>query len=222
MEKILVICAHPDDETLGLGGTIALHAKNGSKVFVLIFTDGESARHNSSRKILQRQEQAKRASSVLGVHDLKFLNYSDQKLDVISLIELVRKIESIIEQFKPTIIYTHYWGDVNQDHKKVYDATLIATRPTPSSSIKHLICYETPSSTEWGSNHEKFNPNLFIDIENVLDIKLKALQQYKTEINPYPHPRSKEAIINRSNYWGSAVGIKYAEAFVSIRKIIKQ
>lgn len=222
MKKILVVCAHPDDETLGLGGTIALHVKNGAKVFVLMFTDGESARNDSNKKILQRQEQAKRACSFLGVHDLKFLNYSDQKLDTIPIIDLARKIESVIEKFKPTIVYTHYWGDVNQDHKKVYEATLIATRPTPSSLIKNLICYETPSSTEWGSYHEKFTPNLFIDIENVLDKKLKALQQYKTQMRSYPHPRSKHAIINRSIYWGSVNGVKYAEAFVSVREIIKQ
>ena len=165
MEKILVVCAHPDDETLGLGGTIKLHSLNGSIVHVLNFADGESARKKSTDNIIKRQKQALKASSILGIKETEFLDYEDQKLDTIPLVELSKHIESAIKRWKPTIVYTHFWGDVNQDHRVLFDATMIATRPTPNSKINKVICYETPSSTEWGN--EKFFPNYFVDIQKV-------------------------------------------------------
>lgn len=221
MKKILVVCAHPDDETLGLGGTLALHSMKKEKTFVLIFTDGESARGKNRKKIVNRKQHAKKACSILGIQKLKFLNYSDQKLDAVPLIDISRKIESVIKQWKPHTVYTHYWGDVNQDHRRIFDATLIAVRQTPSSSVKHVICFETPGSTEWGKITSKFSPNLFIDIEKVINKKLNAFLEYKSEVMNYPHPRSKEGVLNRAKYWGNCVGIKFAEPFVSIREIKK-
>ena len=219
MKKILVICAHPDDETLGLGGTIRVHALKGSKVFVLIFADGESAREKSTKKIKQRQEQAKKAAKELKIQEIKFLGYEDQKLDTVPLLELAKNIESVMKKFKPDTVFTHFWGDVNQDHRILFEATSIATRPTPKSTVERVICYETPSSTEW--SHHNFKPNLYVSIEKVLKQKLKALSNYKNEVERFPHPRSKKAIVSRSSYWGSSVGIKYAEAFVVIRDLIK-
>ena len=122
MNRILVICAHPDDETLGLGGTICHHVEKGDKVNVLIFTDGESARGKSNSKIKIRQKQSRKAAKDLGVEKIKFLNYPDQQLDIIAIKDLAKKIESEIKILNPNIIYTHYWGDVNQDHKKLFDA----------------------------------------------------------------------------------------------------
>ena len=217
MSRILVLCAHPDDESFGLGGTLALHAKNKSKVNVLFFTDGEKARGNSS-KIQMRKNQAKRASSILGIKILDFLDYDDQKLDTISTLDLIQHIEKVINEKRPEIIYTHFWADLNQDHRKVFDASLIAARPLPKSSVKQLICYETPSSTEWGI--ESFNPNLFVNIESTITKKIQSCQKYSKEIKSFPHPRSKQSIINRSKYWGSVVGLKYAEAFYQVRQII--
>lgn len=215
---VLVVCAHPDDETLGLGGTLALHALNGSKVSVLIFTDGQFGRDMTSKGIEMRKQQSRKACKILGIRNVKFLDYKDQKLDTISISELSCQIESEIAKLKPSIVYTHYWGDVNQDHRRIFEATLIALRPTPSATVKRFICFETPSSTEWGNEH--FKPNLFVNIEKTLNKKVSAVIQYKAEINPAPHPRSKNSIINRSKYWGSSVGIKYAEAFLSVREII--
>ena len=218
-EKILIICAHPDDETLGLGGTILLQTLKGSEVFVLIFSDGELSRGKAVSQVKQREKQAKKVAKILKIKEIKLLGYHDQKLDTIPLIELANHIEESIKKWKPTIIYTHFWGDVNQDHRVLFDATSIATRPTPKSKIKKVICYETPSSTEW--SHNNFKPNLFVDINSVLKTKLKALNHYKQEMGKYPHPRSTEAIISRSNYWGSSVGMKNAEAFIIIRDLIK-
>lgn len=220
MKKCLVVCAHPDDETLGLGGTLAIRAEKGEKVFVLIFADGQFARDKTKKGIENRQKQAKKACEILGVTDVKFLNYEDQKLDTIPLVELAGQIESVIKKWKPDTVYTHYGDDVNQDHRKLFEATLVAARPTPHSDITNLICYETPSSTEWGSVQQMFKPNLFVNIDSVLQKKIKALAQYKNEINQYPHPRSIDAIVNRARYWGSTVGTKHAEAFISLREII--
>jgi len=220
MNKILVICAHPDDETLGLGGTICSHVEKGDKIHVLIFADGESARGKSNSKIKIRQKQARKAAKELGVEKIKFFNYPDQQLDIIALKDLAKKIETEIKENSPNIVYTHYWGDVNQDHKRLFEATLIACRPVPNSSIGQILCYETPSSTEWGNSFENNQPNFFVNVEKFLDKKIKAAENYSNEIKLFPHPRSKEAMINRAKFWGSTVGIHYAEAFYMIRKII--
>lgn len=220
MEKILVLCAHPDDETLGLGGTLSLHSKNGSQIFVLFFTDGETARKKNSKAVLLRKKQAIDACKILGVKKTKFLDYPDETLDTFSILEISRNIESVISEWSPSIVYTHFWGDVNQDHKRIFEATKIATRPKPSSSIKKIICYETPSSTEWGRGPETFNPNLFVDVSSMMKKKISALQKYKNEIHPFPHPRSKESIVIRSQYWGSTIGIKNSEAFILLRELV--
>jgi LmbE family N-acetylglucosaminyl deacetylase len=217
MEKILVLCAHPDDETLGLGGTLALNSKKGNQILVLFFTDGESARGNL-QKISIRKNQAKQACSLLGIKQTKFLEYEDQKLEMIPLMELSKQIEKTIREWKPSIVFTHFWDDVNQDHRRIFDATRISLRPQPKSSVKHIICYETPSSTEI-SPKSSFNPNLFVKIDNVLNKKLNAFKKYKDEIHPFPHPRSIESLKSRANYWGSSIGLKNAEAFVSYRRL---
>lgn len=218
--RILVVCAHPDDEVFGLGGTLLLHSKNGSEIFVLIFSDGESSRNISKNIIEKRQNQAREACKKIGIKKLKFLNYPDQKLDTIPLVELSKQIETVIQEFRPDVVFTHHFGDVNQDHTKVFEATLIATRPIPSINISKVICFEIPSSSEWGSYDRKFNPNLFIDIENELNQKLNILNIYKNEIRKFPHPRSLKSIKSRAQVWGSQVGCKYAEAFFILREII--
>jgi len=219
MEKILVISAHPDDESLGLGGTLALHAKRGDEVFVLIFTDGESSRNKKQNKITERETQSKKACKILGVKKVKFLRYLDQELESISLVELTNKIEDVVKNWSPSIIYTHYWGDMNQDHRRLFEATKIATRPIPNSSIKRVLCYETPSSTEWGKNVQAFNPNHFVNISSTLKNKLKAIKQYKNEIKEFPHPRSIEGISIRAKFWGSCTGIENAEAFIILQNL---
>lgn len=219
MNRILILGAHPDDETLGMGGTIAKRSKNGDLIYTLIFADGETARKNGIPKISQRKKQAEDAAKILGIKEMKFLNYNDQKLDTIPLVELSRHIESAIKKWNPNIIFTHFYADVNQDHRAVFDATLIASRPTPSSNISELICYETPSSTEWGI--QKFEPNFYEDISKFIKIKQNAFNKYKGEVEVFPHPRSLEAIFVSSQKRGSDVGLKHAEAFLKIREILK-
>ena len=217
----MVICAHPDDETLGLGGTIALYAKRGVEVYVLIFATGQFGRDESDKGVNMRRDQGKKACRILGVKEVQFFGYDDQRLDTIPLVDIAMKIEEGIKKWNPKIIFTHYWGDANQDHRRLFEATLIASRPTPSSKIDQIICYETPSSTEWGSVNHRFSPNLFVDIDSVLNKKIRALREYKGEMNKYPHPRSIKSIENRASYWGSSIGIDHAEAFLCLRTIIR-
>jgi len=219
--KTLVVCAHPDDETLGLGGTLALDAASGNDIFVMVFSHGQFGRDITNAGIKKRQDQAKKACSILGVREVKFLDYEDEKLDTIPTVELACQIEKSIRNWKPETIFTHYWGDLNQDHRRVFEATLIAGRPTPSSKINRFVCFETPSSTEWGYNPNNFHPNSFVCIDSVIKKKINALKMHGDEISDYPHPRSIDSIINRSKYWGSSVGVKHAEAFMTIREIVR-
>jgi|SaaInlStandDraft_6_1057023.scaffolds.fasta_scaffold55572_2 N-acetylglucosamine malate deacetylase 1 len=219
MKNILILCAHPDDETLGLGGTLAIHKNNKDNVHVIIFTTGQFGRDESKKGIETRKLECERACKILGVKTIEFLNYDDQKLEFVNLTELTNHIESFIKKLKPNTVYTHFWGDMNQDHRRVYEASIIATRPKKNSSIKELICYETPSSTDNPMEFNNFNPNYFVDIQKVVTTKIKAVKQYKNEIPKSPHPRSVEAIQNRAKYWGSTINLNYAEAFLKIREI---
>jgi LmbE family N-acetylglucosaminyl deacetylase len=217
MKRILVTCAHPDDETLGMGGTLSVNIKNGAKIFVLICADGETSRMKNQTWVKKRQKQAENALSILGVKEYEFLYYPDQLLEQISLLELSGKIEKIIKKWKPDTVYTHFNGDLNQDHRRVFEATMIAVRPVPKSPIQNVICFETPSSTEWGT--VGFHPNYFVDIKSGIKQKIKAMKKYSEEVKAAPHPRSVKSLINRAEYWGSIIGRESAEAFIQIRKI---
>lgn len=217
MKKILVLAAHPDDETFGLGGTIAKHSKKGDKVFVLVFSEGESARKANEKDISKRKEKARKACTVLGVKQIKFLGYQDQKLDTIPLLELCIEIESVIKTWKPDTIYTHFWGDLNQDHRRVFEASMISSRPIGKSFPTKVLCYEIPSSTEWGIS--AFKPNIFIDIEKEKAKKNKACKFYENELGIFPHPRSLKALSIREQYWGTVAGRKYVESFVLVREV---
>ena len=221
-KSILVICAHPDDETLGLGSTLYLNAKKGNSINVAFFATGQHGRDNTKKGIETRKNQAKKACSSLGTKNVIFFDYPDQQLENVPIIELSSKIETMIKKYKPEIVFTHYWGDANQDHRRLFEASLIACRPDYLSSIEKIICYETPSSTEFGNYHEKFNPNYFVDISQAFSKKIHALKQYKKELRKYPHPRSLDAIEKRAEYWGQCVGVKKAEAFFILRHIEKK
>jgi LmbE family N-acetylglucosaminyl deacetylase len=144
-------------------------------------------------------------------------------MDSVDLLDVVKIVEKEVKKINPKIVYTHHIGDLNIDHTITHKAVVTACRPEPNKSVRKILCFEIPSSTEWQTATKKnsFNPNYFIDISKVKKIKIKAFQQYRDEIKSFPHPRSEEAIINRSKYWGSSVGIKNAEAFFILRDIVR-
>lgn len=222
MKRVLVISAHPDDETLGAGGTIRKHLEQGDEVTVFIATDGVTARHDNTS--LQAQA-AKNACDILEVQNLIMGGLPDQRLDAMPLLEVIDPIYKIVKDIRPEIVYTHHGGDVNQDHRVLFNASLVAVRPVGNNPVKEVYSYEVGSSTEWAPslNHWAFAPNMYSDISKHLDKKCEALMSYsktyQSEIPPYPHPRSAEAVRIYAQKRGIEVGMEAAEAFMLIRKL---
>lgn len=218
--RILVIAAHPDDELLGLGGTVARHASYKDQVTIALIADAGTARYEDET-IQAVRRSALQAAKWLGVSDVRFAGLADQKLDTLPILEITQWIERILQDIQPRIIYTHHRGDINRDHQVVYEATLTAARPYSAPYIERILCYETPSATEWAGPYVEnyFVPNVYIDITNHLEIKLRAMSAYATELRPFPHPRSLELLRTRAGYWGSVIGVAAAEPFMLVREI---
>lgn len=234
--KVLVIAAHPDDEVLGMGGTITKYVKDGHELKIIIMATGIFSRRSSKytnstayqvdEKILDEmenqvhklQKDAIKASKIMGVKNIEFMDLPDNEMDKISNLEITKKIESSITNFKPDIVFTHSQNDINIDHRMLYDATITATRPHSKYTVKDVISFEVPSSTEWYFP-SKFSPNMFIDISKELATKIRALSAYKTEIKDFPHPRSAEGLEVIAKRWGTVSGFSAAEAFCLVRQL---
>jgi LmbE family N-acetylglucosaminyl deacetylase len=223
---ILVVAAHPDDELLGCGGTIARLSRAAHDVYLAILGEGITSRYN------QREEadftlveglhgRCQEVAKMLGVRELFTYRLPDNRFDTVPLLDMVKVIEEVIERVNPEIIYTHHGGDLNVDHRLVNQAVLTATRPIPGQTVREICAFEIPSSTEWGFQRIEpvFRPNIFTDISGTLDLKLKALFHYEGEARAFPHPRSPEAIEAIARRWGSVVGREAVEAFELIRSI---
>jgi len=219
-ERILIVCAHIDDETLGCGGTILKHVYHGDIVHVLVITDSCSTQYmnNDKAMIKQKHNEANKAMHILGVKSIEFNSLPDMQLDTVPHVEINRIIEDKIRRFKPTIVYTHHWGDINKDHRLVSEATMVAIRPIPEQTIKKIYTYEVPSSTEWSVEpYKTFMPNTYVDITEFMPILNAAVKCYKTELRRYPHPRSVESMGYTRN--GIQVGIRYVERFHLVRSV---
>lgn len=217
---ILCIAAHPDDEVLGCGGTLARHAAEGDTVHTLILADGESSRTQADGDaIAQRHAASEAAAHALGIHAPQCLALPDNRLDSMDMLDIIQQIELVIARIKPTIIYTHHGGDLNVDHRIAHEATLTACRPQPGSSVRTIYSFETPSSTEWASSSMSapFLPTRFVNIAASWDAKSQALDAYKDEMRAFPHARSVQAVEALARWRGASVGYSFAEAFMVIR-----
>jgi LmbE family N-acetylglucosaminyl deacetylase len=212
--KILVIAAHPDDEVLGVGGTILKHIKEHDEVCVLIATVPYEPEW-TKKYILEKQEQQKAVDAFLGIKKRYQLGLPTIKLNTIATGELNRKVGAVIDEIKPDVVYTHYEHDLNYDHTLIFNATLVGTRPPKRSRV---ICYETLSESEW--NNKAFQPNIWVDIEPYIEKKIDAMRIYASEIKQYPHPRSPEGIRILAQKRGIEVALRYAEAFLLIRDVV--
>ncbi|MDT8384237.1 MAG: PIG-L deacetylase family protein [Gammaproteobacteria bacterium] len=218
-KRVMVIVAHPDDEVLGCGGTIARHADDGDMIKVLILADGVGSRSDSRApdpvQLEARRRSARAANELLGVHEIEFHDYQDNRMDGCDLLDVVRSIEREMTAFDPSIVYTHHVGDVNVDHAVVHNAVVTACRPKPGFAVRGLWFFETPSSTEWrpATSAMPFSPTYFVDISATLPRKLAALNCYLSEMCDYPHPRSLRACENLAMFRGASVGVCAAEAF---------
>ena len=216
--KILVIAAHPDDEILGVGGTILKHSINGDEVEAIILATGITSRIGESKdKIEKLRVDSKKVCKLLKMKKVTHHNFPDNKMDSVPLLDVVKVIEDKISKFKPEKIFTHHYNDLNIDHRITYQATLTACRPI-NSTVNEIICFEIPSSTEW-NYPQKFNPNYFVNISKQLKMKIKAMETYKGEIRKFPHPRSSKYLKVLAEKWGAVSGNNAAEAFEIIRKI---
>jgi N-acetylglucosamine malate deacetylase 1 len=212
MSNILVIAAHPDDEVIGMGGTIKKITKN-NKVILCVVSEGASAQYKDKKVIEIRRDACKKASNILGVSKIEFLDFPDMMLDTIPHLEINRSLEKIIKKYQPKIVYTTPPNDLNLDHLKVHESSLVVTRHT-SSKVKQILCYEISSITK-----NQFQPTIYENINLTFSYKIKAMKSYKTEIRKFPHPRSFESIKNLSIHRGIESGLKKAEAFSLIKKI---
>jgi len=222
--NVLVVAAHPDDELLGCGGTAARLAKEGHSVFFAILGEGITSRpanreHADAVKGLR--ECSRRVADLLGVKELSTHGLPDNRFDSLHLLDLIKIVEGLIERFCPAAIYTHHGGDLNVDHQIVSRAVLTATRPVAGQNVKELYMFEVASSTEWAFQQlaPVFKPNVFVDIEATLALKLEGMQLYESEARNFPHPRSGAALTAIAQRWGSVIGRNAAEAFEAVRLI---
>jgi LmbE family N-acetylglucosaminyl deacetylase len=220
MATVLVVAAHPDDEVLGCGGTIVKHVEGGDSVHVAVLGEGVLSRRGAQREELaQAQDACRKANEILGVHGLTLHDYPDNRLDSVDRLDVIRLVEEQLERLSPEIVYTHHWSDVNVDHYRINECVLAACRPVPGHSVKRLLFFEVPSSTEWRGPQDCFNPNWFVDITGSFDRKVEALEAYGRELREFPHPRSLEAIGHLARWRGATAGVAAAEAFVLGRNI---
>ena len=223
--NILVIAAHPDDEMLGCGATIAKLSKS-NNVHIGILGEGITSRYPSAEEASKNdleslKDQAKEASDFIGALSIDFAGFPDNRFDSVDLLELIKVVENWVQKYKPDAIYTHHSGDLNIDHELTLRAVLTATRPISESIVKDIYSFEIPSSTEWsfGTLKSSFTPNVFVNVTDTIEKKLSALKIYKDEMRDFPHPRSLKFVELNSQKWGSVSGVKFAEAFELVRSI---
>ena len=223
--NVLVVAAHPDDEVLGTGGTIARLAAGGSTVDILILGEGVTARvqdsATQSESLAHLREASRTAAEILGAGRLDLAGLPDNRFDSVDLLDIVKLVESAIEATRPELVLTQHGGDVNIDHHLTFRAVLAATRPVPDHPVRSVLAFEVGSSTEWafGTLAPAFRPQVFFDVSATLETKMRALDAYGAELRPFPHPRSPESVEAQARRWGSGVGVDAAEAFQVVREV---
>lgn len=216
--KVLVVAAHPDDEVLGVGGTVAKHVAAGDTVTLLVVVAGALI-HDADGSASAKTE-AKAAARALGVTDLRLLDFPDQRLDTLCLVDVISSIENAVEDVKPQIAYIQWGGDINKDHKLLFEAALVALRPV-EGFLDEILSFDTVSSTDWGYPRN-FVPDTWIDVSGrPAEAKLAALECYASEMRPFPHPRSLKSIEAKMTATGAQVCVAAAEAFMTIRRIVR-
>ena len=226
--NILVVAAHPDDEILGCGATLAKHVQRGDRVDILVLAEGLTSR-DDRRDVFKRKKDlrrladaAQKAGRLLGVRSVQLHDFPDNRMDSVTRLDVVKVIEKAVERVRPQIVYTHHGGDVNIDHQIAFQAVSTACRPQPGRPVSTLLCFETSSSTEWQLAPSKaFIPNWFVDVTRTLPRKMKALKINASEMRPWPHARSYQAIESLARWRGASVGVAAAEAFMLGRNVVR-
>ncbi|RLC64081.1 MAG: PIG-L family deacetylase [Chloroflexi bacterium] len=219
--RVLAIAAHPDDETIGAGGAIARHVAHGDEVYWCIVTQGYSPPW-SEETLAEARSQVDEVQEVLGFREVFLLGFPTVKLNTVPYIDLCSALQQVVDQVQPEIVYTTPRDDINQDHRIVYEATLVAARPLPGSSVRRLLCYEISTTARFGlpAGSTGFAPNVFVDISRYLEKKLEAIRCYRTELREYPHPRSVKGLRLLAEERGLNVGLQAAECFQLVRELL--
>jgi LmbE family N-acetylglucosaminyl deacetylase len=226
-KKVLILSAHAGDEILGCGGTLALHAQRGDEVRVMVMGDGVTSRVRSLQKAQSflnfdhLESQSRAALGILGVERVDYLRLPDNRFDTIPLLDIVKRVEDVKNSFLPDIVYTNSPFDLSVDERRTFQAMITAFRPQPNDNAVELYSFELLSSTEWNMPESPFGfkPNTFVDIDRVLETKIKAFSQMETEVREWPHTRSLRSIEHRARERGTSVGMSAAEAFVLLRSV---
>lgn len=206
--RVLVVAAHFDDEVIGCGGTVAKHIQNGDEVYVCVLTDSSSTQYkNQPEMIAIKKKESEKVNKILGIKKTFCFDLPDMKLDTVPHVKINECIEKCIIEINPDIIYTHHKDDINKDHKLAFESTLIAGRKT-----NKIFSYEVPNTLN-------FFPNIYEDISKTIELKLKAMEAYQSELRKYPHPRSLEAMKIKAQQRGIEIGSEFAEAFVCIKNV---
>lgn len=223
---VLTVAAHPDDEVLGCGGTLARLAREGHDTYIAILGEGVTSRFASREEagrelVAQLHERCRDVGRLLGAEEVFLTELPDNRFDTVPLLDVVKIVEDLVKRVQPEVLYTHHGGDLNIDHHITCRAVLAATRPVSGCSVKRVYSFEVPSSTDWAFQQlaPPFRANTFVDITDTLNLKVEGMALYESEDRPFPHPRSGEALRVLARRWGSAVGCEYAEAFELVRSI---
>jgi LmbE family N-acetylglucosaminyl deacetylase len=222
----LVVAAHPDDEVLGCGGTVARRTREGDAVSIAILGEGITSRYTSRQdadpaQVVQLGDRSREVAALLGAQQVGTFGLPDNRFDTVPLLDIVKILEDLLARVRPEVVYTQHGGDLNVDHAITYRATLTATRPLPGCAVHEIYAYETLSSTEWAFAQfaPSFRPNVFVNIGATLETKVRAMALYEGEVRAFPHPRSPEALRASAHRWGSVAGLPAAEAFELVRRI---
>jgi LmbE family N-acetylglucosaminyl deacetylase len=219
--RVLIIAPHPDDEVLGVGGTMARLAHEGHDVFVAIVTHGDPSMFDPGLIERGRQE-ALQAERLLGVRETIFLDgFPAALLDTVSHAKLNEALRELLQDVEPEMLFIPFNGDIHRDHRLVFESALVASRPNSNQQAQAIYAYETLSETNWNAAPltPGFWPNTYFDISAFLDLKLEAMSIYQTQLKPFPHERSLQAIEALARVRGATVGLEAAEAFVLIRSV---
>ncbi|NLB74787.1 MAG: PIG-L family deacetylase [Firmicutes bacterium] len=215
--RILVVSAHPDDEVIGAGGTLARHVAQGDEVYWCVVTEGYNPPWPDDT-LAEARQQIYAVQRFLGIKQVSLCGFPTVKLNTVPNIELTSALQTVVDDVKADLVYTTPYCDVNLDHRIVCEATIVATRPLPGSTVKRLLSYEIAPTTRFGL--EPFAPNVYVDISAFLDKKLEAMACYKTELREFPHPRSLKGLELLARERGLGVGLQAAECFQLIRDIV--
>lgn len=221
--NVLIVAAHPDDEVLGCGATMARLAAEGHAVSVAILGQGAASRFApgspaAAAEVAALQDKSRAAARILGAAEARHFGLPDNRFDSLDLLDVVRLLEGLAAELAPEAVYTQHGGDLNVDHAVAFRAALTAFRPLPGSPVRALYAYEVASSTEWafGQFAPAFAPDTFVDVSAFLERKLAALAAYGGELRAFPHPRSERAVRAAAELRGAAVGVAAAEAFRTV------